>query len=211
MITVGPPELRTCWSRGRGESADSSLTFLHFLAWAAGAYHDQLVGGAGQVCCRLAWLAGGVAGRRAGLSTLLHLLCRHQNQAVQYSASRALAALLPLTHCGQDEPLSSSDILGQIIDRIVGPKSGSDGGGLLGSLGVEEGAGLGEEEAGLGGLEEEAEPVGLEQRAWLLTVLTGYVTHEARARDEGGWRPAPNCNTKQLDEESLCQEMQVSD
>ena len=135
---------------------------------------------------------------------------------LHYATSSALVALLPLQHCGKeegDDEVGGEDLLQRVVSEAFPEQGGRlqrEGEGLLGELGVDEGAGLGflEEE------DEEQEfgnerPADLQLKSWFISVLAGCVSHGARGGEEIVDVGEVECRKLVLGEEALCQEVAV--
>lgn len=195
-------------------SYDSCLLYLNFLSWLGQVFHSQLLGG--EVCLRLSSTVQFLLAAQEGqLDNLLQLL-RVPDQNIQYSVTQAVTALLPLCHCGVDATLPQSEvILKTIIGDIIGQDSSSSSS-LLDTLAPGE-------EAGIDGLdfgfeeEENRFPLAsiekdnkdLEYKSWLLSILSGFVSHGAKQKEDSADSGNSLCNLIPLEEEMLCQEMQV--
>ena len=135
---------------------------------------------------------------------------------LHYATTSALVALLPLQHCGKeegDDEVGGEDLLQRVVSDAFPEQGGRlqrEGEGLLGELGVDEGAGLGflEEE------DEEQEfgnerPADLQLKSWFISVLAGCVSHGARGGEEIVDVGEVECRKLVLGEEALCQEVAV--
>lgn len=191
-------------------SYDSCLLYLNFLAWIGQVFHDQLLGG--EVCLRVQSTIQFLVEQDARIENLLNLL-KIPDQNIQYSVMQAITSLLPLCHCGVDLALPHSDVvLKKIIGDIIGNQQSSNS--LLESLAPGEEAGLDGFDFGFGDVET-SPPVSnpdnddLEHKSWLLSILAGFVNHGGRQREDSSDSGNSSCNLIPLDEEMLCQEMQV--
>lgn len=191
-------------------SYDSCLLYLNFLAWIGQVFHDQLLGG--EVCLRVQSTIQFLVEQDARIENLLNLL-KIPDQNIQYSVMQAITSLLPLCHCGVDLALPHSDVvLKKIIGDIIGNQQSSNS--LLESLAPGEEAGLDGFDFGFEDVET-SPPVSnpdnddLEHKSWLLSILAGFVNHGGRQREDSSDSGNSSCNLIPLDEEMLCQEMQV--
>jgi len=190
-------------------SKDSCLLYLNFLAWIGQVYHDQLVGG--EVCLRLHSTVQFLVGQDGRIRNLLELL-KSSDQNIQYSVMQAVTSLLPLCHCGVEVTLPHSEsVLKKIISDIIGG-TGHSANSLLESLAPGEEAGLDgfdfgmEDVAVVSSINEHRD---LEYRSWLLSILAGFVNHGGKQREDSSDSGNSSCNLIPLEEEMLCQEMQV--
>eukprot|EP00092_Neocalanus_flemingeri_P003372 GFUD01003612.1.p1 GENE.GFUD01003612.1~~GFUD01003612.1.p1 ORF type:complete len:667 (+),score=155.84 GFUD01003612.1:269-2269(+) len=190
-------------------SYDSCLLYLNFLAWIGQAFHDQLLGG--EVCSRIQSTIQFLVEQDGRIANLLNLL-KINEQNLQYSVMQAVTSLLPLCHCGVDLALPASEVvLKKIIGDIIGGHQQSSNS-LLESLAPGE-------EAGLDGLDFGFEEVvsrplvssntDLDYKSWMLSILAGFVNHGGRQREDSSDTGNASCNLVPLEEEMLCQEMQV--
>ena len=134
--------------------------------------------------------------------------------ALHYAATSALVALLPLQHCGREEGeegVGGEDLLQRVVREAFPHQPGGgieeEDEGLLGELGVNEGASLGflgEEEQ-----KEFGEDNNLQHKSWLISVLAGCVSHGARGGEELVEAEESKCHKVILGEEALCQEVAV--
>ena len=134
--------------------------------------------------------------------------------ALHYAATSALVALLPLQHCGREEGeegVGGEDLLQRVVREAFPHQQGGgveeEDEGLLGELGVNEGASLGflgEEEQ-----KEFGEDNNLQHKSWLISVLAGCVSHGARGGEEVVEAEESKCHKVILGEEALCQEVAV--
>ena len=133
--------------------------------------------------------------------------------SLHYEATSALVALLPLQHCGREEGEEGiEDLLPRVV-REAFPDQGSEpeDEGLLGQLGVEEGARLGL----LGEEDEEPRDFGdersenMQHKSWLISVLAGCVSHGSRGGEEVVEVEESECHSMVLGDEALCQEVAV--
>ena len=88
------------------EDLSSILLFLGFLAWISETYHEQL--SSGSICSSIHRNSSYIINRTEDLLKLL-LLLRARDEYLQYSSSQAIFSLLPLCHCGTDNPLQFSN------------------------------------------------------------------------------------------------------
>ena len=198
---------------------ESCLLFLNFITWICQTFHDQLL--SGQICSRIYQKALRLV-KHPNLDEAFFRLLRSSDENIQFSSVQAISSLLPLCHCGVDipAPLSSTflkRLLVDILDKSPAPASHS--GSLLDCLAPGDEAALDDFdfespprskpvlEAGSGGEGEEEED-SLRYRSLLLSILAGYVTHGGRQKEEAASLPS-NCSKTVLEEEMLCQEMQV--
>jgi len=190
-------------------SKDSCLLYLNFLAWIGQVYHDQLVGG--EVCLRLHSTVQFLVGQDGRIGSLLELL-KSSDQNMQYSVMQAVTSLLPLCHCGVEITLPHSEaVLKKIISDIIG-RTGNTPNSLLDTLAPGEEAGLDGYDFGLEEVhvqDSSNELKDLEYKSWLLSILSGFVNHEGKQREESSDSGDSSCNLIPLEEEMLCQEMQV--
>ena len=198
---------------------DSCLLFLNFITWICQTFHDQLL--SGQICSRI-YQKALILVKHPNLDEAFFLLLRNSDENIQFSSVQAISSLLPLCHCGVDIPTSLSStflkgLLSEILDKSPAPASHS--GSLLDCLAPGDEAALDDFDfespprskpvvpTGPGGEEEEEED-SLRYRSLLLSILAGYVTHGSRQREEAASLPS-NCSKTVLEEEMMCQEMQV--
>lgn len=191
------------------QSQDTCLLYLNFLSWIGQVYHDQLLGG--EVCLRLHSTVQFLVGQDGRIETILGLL-KYPDQNIQYSVTQAVTSLLPLCHCGVEITIPYSEvILKKIISDIVGTQADSTNS-LLETLAPGEEAGLdgfdfGFDETPLASSVNDHDD--LECKSWLLTILAGFVNHGGKQREESSDSGNSSCNLIPLEEEMLCQEMQV--
>ena len=135
---------------------------------------------------------------------------------LHYAATSALVALLPLQHCGKEEGeegVGGEDLLQRVV-REAFPDHGAgneEEEGLLGELGVDEGASLGflgEEEEEQKEFEDDRSG-NLQHKSWLISVLAGCVSHGSRGGEEVVEVDESRCQKIVLGEEALCQEVAV--
>jgi len=188
---------------------DSCLLYLGFLSWVGTTFHDQLV--RGSVCKSLHSTVRFLlsSDHLSPLLCILSLPC----PSLHYEATSALVALLPLQHCGREEGEEGiEDLLPRVV-REAFPDQGSEpeDEGLLGQLGVEEGASLGL----LGEEDEEQRDFGdgrsenMQHKSWLISVLAGCVSHGSRGGEEVVEVEESECHSMVLGDEALCQEVAV--
>jgi len=187
---------------------DSCLLYLNFLTWIGQIFHDQLLGG--EVCSRIQSTIQFLVEQDGRLANLLNLL-KIRDQNTQYSVMQAITSLLPLCHCGVDIALPHSEVvLKKIIGHIVEGHQSSNS--LLESLAPGEEAGL--DGFDFGFEEENTRPSAtnnedLDYKSWMLSILAGFVNHGGRQREDSSDSGNSSCNLVPLEEEMLCQEMQV--
>jgi len=191
-------------------SYDSCLLYLNFLAWIGQVFHDQLLGG--EVCLRIQSTVQFLVQQDGRIENLLNLL-KIPEQNIQYSVMQAITSLLPLCHCGVDLALPHSEVvLKKLIGDIIGNQQSSNS--LLESLAPGEEAGLDGFDFGFEDVDT-SPPVtnpdsdDLEHKSWLLSILAGFVNHGGRQREDSSDSGNSSCNLIPLEEEMLCQEMQV--
>ena len=185
---------------------DTALLFLNFITWICQTFHDQLL--SGEICSQI-YQKALILVQQQNLEDIFFRLLKSSDENIQFSSVQAISSLLPLCHCGVDNssPLSStflSRLLADVVDSP--PESQSDS--LLDCLAVGD-------EAGLGDLDFESPPRStpvedgsLGYKSLLLSILVSYVTHGCRQREESDG-PVAWCSRTVLEEEMLCQEMQV--
>ena len=192
---------------------DSCLLYLNFLAWVGQTYHDQLLGS--EVCLRIYSTVQFLVNQPGRIENLL-LLLKAPDQNVQYSVVQIVAALLPLCHCGADVTLPHSEtVLKKLINDVIGNQKNSNNE-LLDSIAPGEEAGLDGFDFGVvddedlqGPARGEPKEDGLDQKGWLLSILSAFITHGGRPLGDSPSAKNSSCELIPLDEESLCQEMQV--
>jgi len=194
-------------------SYDSCLLYLNFLAWIGQVFHDQLLGG--EVCLRIQSTIHFLVDQDGRIENLLNLL-KIPDQNIQYSVMQSITSLLPLCHCGVDITLPHSDVvLKKMIGNIIGNQANSSNN-LLESLAPGEEAGLDGFDFGFDEIDHRPsnssttnEDDDLEYKSWLLSILAGFVNHGGRQREDSSDSGNSSCNLIPLEEEMLCQEMQV--
>ena len=139
--------------------------------------------------------------------------------ALHYAATSALVALLPLQHCGREEGeegVGGVDLLQRVVREAFPDQQGGgieeEDEGLLGELGVDEGASLGflgEEEEEHKAFGEDSRSGKLQHKSWLISVLAGCVSHGSRGGEEVVEAEESKCHKIILGEEALCQEVAV--
>jgi len=191
---------------------DSCLLYLGFLSWVGTTFHDQLVRGS---VCQALHVAVRFLLNNNHLSPLLSTLSL-PCPSLHYAATSALVALLPLQHCGREEGEEGAvgeDLLQRVV-REAFPDQGleREEEGLLGELGVDEGASLGflgEEEEDEHKQFRDERSGNLEHKSWLISVLAGCVSHGCRGGEEVVEVEESECHKVVLGEEALCQEVAV--
>ena len=195
---------------------DSCLLFLNFISWLCQTFHDQLL--SGQICSRI-YQKALILVKHPNLDETFFRLLKSSDENIQFSSVQAISSLLPLCHCGVDlpAPLSSTflkRLLRDLLDQPAAPAA-PDSDSLLDCLAPGAEAALDDFDfespprskpvVAAGGDEREDS---LRYRSLLLSILAGYVTHGGRQREEAASLPS-NCSKTVLEEEMLCQEMQV--
>ena len=198
---------------------DSCLLFLNFTTWLCQTFHDQLL--SGQICSRI-YQKALVLVRHSNLDETFFRLLKSSDENIQFSSVQAISSLLPLCHCGVDTPAPLSStflkrLLSDLLAQSPAPAPASHSGSLLDCLAPGDEAALDDfhfespprsKPVVTAGADREEEENSLSYRSLLLSILAGYVTHGGRQREEAASHPS-NCSKTVLEEEMLCQEMQV--
>jgi len=180
---------------------------VNFLVWIGQVFHEQLI--RGEVCLRVQSTILFLVNHEGRLENLLNLYTK-ADQNFQYSLKRAITTLLPLCHCGVDTviPYSESALKRIIVDIVGNGESNSNT--LLECLAPGEEAMLGDFDSDLiPNVQTNKDEDDLEYKSWLLSILTGFISHGASPKEETSEIENVLCHRISLEEDMLCQEMQV--
>ena len=187
---------------------DQRLLFLNFVTWICQTFHDQLL--TGEICSQI-YQKALILVKHQNMEETFFRLLRSSDENIQFSSVQAISSLLPLCHCGVDTSSSLSSIfLTRLLSEMVGsapsPPTQSDS--LLDCLAVGDEAGLDDFDFDSSPRSEEVEERSLDYKSLLVSILVSLVTHGGRQREESS-SPPVGCSKTVLEEEMLCQEMQV--
>ena len=190
------------------ELPEQCLLFLNFVTWICQTFHDQLL--SGEICSQI-YQKALLLVKHQNLEQTFLILLRSSDENIQFSSVQAISSLLPLCHCGVDNPSPLSSVfLTRLLSDMLGPApapvSRSDS--LLDCLAVGDEAGLDGFDFDTPSRSEELEEGSLDYKSLLISILVNLVNHCGRQREESSVPPA-RCSKTVLEEEMLCQEMQV--
>ena len=199
------------------EEQSSILLFLGFVTWIGETYHEQLL--AGSICSSIQNHTSNILNRHDDLMQIFCLL-KIRNDYLQFSATQTLISLLPLSHCGVDDPLQFSNLFLQrfkedFFENGSTPTQRSDS--LLESICPGETAALDDfffEEPSSSSRQSKSppSPANLDQlqyKSLLVSVLAGFVNHAGKTGDHEAGHCPSHCVRAEQEEDSMCQEMQV--
>lgn len=218
----------------RREKSEQTFLLTNLLAWLGQTFHEDLL--TGEVCSMVQRLVNHLLNNVQFLQVLLeHLL--EDDPYSQYSSCQAICSLLPLSFCGQDIALGTTKILlNELIGRLKFTSSSEVASlpvalsevPVSASVTTSTANGHGRLEASYDSVSATLSPdlmsfacgdstdcllleeSSLHEQSWILRTLSEFVSHGGKQRDDGNPINHPiGCNVTKLEDEMLCQELQV--